>query len=55
MAKKCDFYIDKGSKYMCMIKKEEISYSTYQEYCKYDYSKKCPIYQYHLKEMEGKI
>ena len=50
MAKKCDFYIDKGSKYICMVKKEEISTETYNEYCKFNYSEKCPIYQFYKKE-----
>lgn len=55
MAKDCDFYLDKGSKYICMVRQSEIDYSTYKEYCKGDYSKNCPIYQYHLKEIEGKL
>ncbi len=55
MSKNCDFYLDKGSKYICTVKQDEVNYSTYREYCKDNYSKKCPIYQYYLKEKDGKI
>jgi len=46
MGKSCDFYIEQGSKYWCVIKKAEISYETYREYCYCDDMKKCPIYMY---------
>ncbi len=48
MAKKCDFYFYENNKDICMIKKEDISYKTYNEYCKYDNFKECPIYLYYL-------
>ena len=49
----CSFYFNKKNEYICTIKRGEISYEVYKEYCKNDYSKKCPIYQYYLKE--GKL
>jgi len=48
MAKPCDFYIDKGSKYWCVVKNGEISYTTYKEFCYYDDMKKCPFYTHYL-------
>lgn len=50
MAIDCSFYLEKSNKYICMIKKGEIDYKVYKEYCKNDNSKNCPIYQYYLKE-----
>lgn len=50
MAIDCSFYLEKGNKYICMIKKGEIDYKVYKEYCKNDDSNNCPIYQYYLKE-----
>lgn len=50
MASDCSFYLDKNNKYICMIKQGEIDYKVYREYCKNDYSKNCPIYQYYLNE-----
>ncbi len=38
-----------------MVKKTEISYDTYKEYCKHDYSEKCPIYQFYVDAKEGKV
>ncbi len=52
MAKACDFYIERDRKEWCAIKKGQISYATYNEYCKNDYFKKCPIYQFYEKEKE---
>lgn len=45
MATKCDFYIDKGNKYWCTAKDDEVSYSQYKDLCKYDCDakKKCPV------------
>ena len=50
MAKKCDFYTDKGRKYWCVIKDCEISEETYKTYCQYDEAKNCPIYLHYKKE-----
>lgn len=55
MARKCDFFKEIGNKYYCVVKQDEINDETYKEYCKYDYSNKCPIYQFYLKQKDGKI
>ncbi len=50
MSMNCSFYLEKGNQNICMIKKGEINNQVFREYCKNDYSKNCPIYQYYLKE-----
>lgn len=50
MSRDCSFYLDRDHKNICMLRQGEISYEVYKAYCKNDDSKKCPIYQYHLKE-----
>lgn len=50
MAKCCDYLVERGSRYYCLLKKSdggEISDTTYKNYCKYDDMKKCPIYENH--------
>lgn len=46
MSKKCDFYTERFGNGICMIKDGSISNEVYQEYCRRDEMKKCPIYIY---------
>ena len=55
MSKSCDFYIERNSKMWCAVKKDEIEYTTYKEYCKYAYTKYCPIFQFYEKIKKDKI
>lgn len=55
MAKKCDFLLEKGSRYYCLLienNKEdgEISEQTYKCYCKFEETKLCPIWIHYDKE-----
>lgn len=42
----CDYFIEKWGDYCCMLKNTTISYDQYQNYCKRDNRKTCPIYLY---------
>ena len=46
MGKCCDYFVEKDKKEYCALKKDQISYEQYKEYCRADDMKKCPIYQF---------
>ena len=55
MARNCDFLVEIGSKYYCLLKENkkddgEISDQTYKLYCKSDNSNHCPIFEHYYKE-----
>ena len=55
MARNCDFWVEKGSKYYCLLKENkkddgEISDQTFKLYCKSNNSKLCPIFEHYYKE-----
>ena len=47
--KKCNFYVGRGLRDWCMLKDDEVSSQTYQNYCRSDEMEKCPIYRYDRK------
>lgn len=49
MGKKCDFYIERSGRDVCVLKDSEVDRDTYRDYCYRDDKKKCPIYLYYEK------
>jgi len=47
MSKTCDYYTNYAGKEYCILKKAEISWQQYADFCKYDDMKECPIYQFY--------
>lgn len=44
MSRPCDYHVTKWGDYYCALKNAEVSYDQYNDYCKRDNKKTCPIY-----------
>lgn len=46
MSDNCDYSMEKYGDNYCAIKKEQVSYDQYQDFCKRDNRDSCPIYRF---------